>query len=391
MYQHDILPSHSPNLQHSSPSKRSPSPVKRKSSGPTIVGDSPTQALKHENGGSPQISRNKVTDEFRNQLNDEFRSTKISDDISYTLRSTVNSKPNRLFTITPVKIGEENDSTAGKSLNKEISKRPIRRTASGLPTVNNPGHSVGNNNTNELKVNKLFLRNDTSPVIIKTSGNVTKPNLDRNGTSLSRGDIKDSFKEAFGPLTTKEALTKSLSSGPLTVKEALTKSLSNGLTRSPNGIVESTTTGNVRQTSLLGRSNTESKLTRPSPLQGSSVVFHPPVTRSMTQDSFNELLKNNFHTMPAGATQFFIRSPPGAMAGDNLVRANTETSLVDDLSCDGLSSNTNSLNRNSGMRVLGYIWTFWNKGQSPAAASQINTAPNGVIRIPPGRIMISIV
>lgn len=271
---------------------------------------------------------------------------KFNDEISYTLMSNCNLRPSRVFTVTPVeKVETEHDMNLNKDVNKH---RVIRRTSSGLPTVSISGHS-----NNDLK-NKMFLRNDTSPVLLKTKNT----------------NASDSAKKV---------LTKTLSSS--------------SFRQQPN---VNNTTGKVlpanssaKHCSALGRSNTEIKLTKPSQQlskpfpQTSSIVVHPSMGRMNTQDCFTELMKNNSLTMPAGAAQFFIRNPETT----NLARSNTETSLLDD-SLEDL--NANSLNRNSGMRVLGYIWTFWNKGQqnpSPPVTTGNSSTSNDIIRIPPGRTL----
>lgn len=355
----DLLPDHSPPLQRKATSKSSPE--ERRPSEPTLG------VIEAVVTGTPAV-KHAVEDPIKTAKD------KFNDEISYTLMSNCNLKPNRVFTITPVKT-----ETSKKTENDRISTtdptkcswRPartaVRRTTSGLPTVT----ISGQHNTNNF--NKLFLRNDTSPVLLKPKNN--------NIQSKSHHNTNDS--------STKRELTKTLSSGSF-------RQQPNGSTAtSANGGEIPSTNSNGKQ-SFLGRRNTESKLPAThlshqmsKPHQGSPIVYHPPLGRSSSaQESFNELMKSNSHTMPPGCTQFFIRSPAGTTdPGTSLVRSTTEASLLGDSLEDVSSSRGNSLGKNSGMRVLGYIWTFWNKGQTPNLATTVGSPSNDIIRIPPGRIL----
>ncbi|KAI5739941.1 hypothetical protein M8J77_025339 [Diaphorina citri] len=369
----DILPEHSPPLQrkpNNLSTKRSS--VERKTSGASLG------AIEAVVTGTPSVKD--VIEEPAKTSRD-----KINDDISYTLRSNCRLKPNRVFTITPVKTDDNNgngnvneieskSNGVSNKPNKQLVRAAVRRTTSGLPIVGNSTlHSDSKYNSqqynNELKTNKLFLRNDTSPVIFTSKNN-----------NASKTNVHDHTSEHA--IKNHEPLIKSLSGG----------SASSRLPNSNLTISTGSGGGNTKLTSVFGRSNTEAKLPKQlqPQTQTSSIVFQQPaMARSMTQDSFNELIKNNFNTMPAGSTQFFIRQPGSDSAGPAataLVRSNTETSLVDD-QLDDLGSNSNSLNRNSGMRVLGYIWTFWNKGQSPSSNSTSSSSSNGIIRIPPAAVV----
>ncbi|XP_026676691.1 GATA zinc finger domain-containing protein 15-like [Diaphorina citri] len=391
----DILPEHSPPLQrkpNNLSTKRSS--VERKTSGASLG------AIEAVVTGTPSVKD--VIEEPAKTSRD-----KINDDISYTLRSNCRLKPNRVFTITPVKTDDNNgngnvneieskSNGVSNKPNKQLVRAAVRRTTSGLPIVGNSTlHSDSKYNppqyNNELKTNKLFLRNDTSPVIFTSkNNNASKTNVHDHTTlaviftsknnNASKTNVHDHTSEHA--IKNHEPLTKSLSGG----------SASSRLPNSNLTISTGSGGGNTKLTSVFGRSNTEAKLPKQlqPQTQTSSIVFQQPaMARSMTQDSFNELIKNNFNTMPAGSTQFFIRQPGSDSAGPAataLVRSNTETSLVDD-QLDDLGSNSNSLNRNSGMRVLGYIWTFWNKGQSPSSNSTSSSSSNGIIRIPPAAVV----
>lgn len=361
----DLLPGRSPPQQkNSSQSQHPPEEPKPSDHSLGVIEAVVTETPADRNGVEPD----KI---FRDKFNDE---------ISYTLMSNCNLRPSRVFTVTPVS-SDKIDADHERNTNKDVTKsnkqhaRVIRRTSSGLPTVSISGQHGNNNNDPK---NKMFLRNDTSPVILKTKNtNITKPNTQDRSSDLT---VK------------KQDLTKTLSS------HSFRKQANANTTISTNGTGKAlSSNSNVKHGSVLGRSNTEIKLTKPShqqlnkPLQpASSIVFHPAMGRSNTQDCFTELMKNNSLTMPAGAAQFFIRSPgelttPGSTA---LARSNTETTLLDD-SLEDLNANTNSLNRNSGMRVLGYIWTFWNKGQQNPGNNSLaatGSSSNGIIRIPPGRM-----